>query len=437
MFDKMFNRTNVLYIAEAGLEYLITILISGAYLAKLTTSLGFSDSLTAILSSFVALGYGFQLLSMVFFKSGKRVKWKVCIMHIVNQLFFMSTYLVPFFNFDKTLKTGLFMLFLIGGYFISNIIFAPKTGLYMRQVADHQRGIFTSVKEAVSLISGFLFQLVMGLFIDHFEAKGEIRTAFTLCAITIFVLMVTHTLTIVFAKEEAPVESKIKPTPTIERFKGVLTDKTIVKVIMTSVFWTISNHIIVSFFGTYQVNELGFSMKFITVISVLNAFSRVPCSFVFGKYADKYSFAKMLKICYGIAAFSFLIVAFAVPKNGFIVYPIYSILYSAAMGGINSGEINLIFDYVAPEKRNDALAVKQTIYGICGFLTTLAMTPAFNYIQNFQRSNGKIFGITIYAQQFLSIVACIATVLLIFYLDRQVLKKIKPRRIEIPDGIEG
>ena len=84
-----------------------------------------------------------------------------------------------------------------------------------------------------------------------------------------------------------------KPTPTIERFKGVLTDKTIVKVIMTSVFWTISNHIVVSFFGTYQVNELGFSMKFITIISILNAFSRVPCSFVFGKYADKYSFAKM------------------------------------------------------------------------------------------------------------------------------------------------
>ena len=435
MFDKMFNRTNVLYIAEAGLEYLIAILISGAYLAKLTTSLGFSDGLTAILSSFVALGYGFQLLSMVFFKSGKRVKWKVCIMHIINQLFFMSTYLIPFFDFNKTLKTGLFMFFLIGGYFISNIIFAPKTGLYMRQVADHQRGIFTSVKEAVSLISGFLFQLVMGLVIDHYEAKGEIRMAFTVCAITIFVLMVSHTLTIVFAKEEAPVESKIKPTPTIERFKGVLTDKTIVKVIMTSVFWTISNHIVVSFFGTYQVNELGFSMKFITIISILNAFSRVPCSFVFGKYADKYSFAKMLKICYGIAAFSFLIVAFAVPKNGFIVYPIYSILYAAAMGGINSGEINLIFDYVAPEKRNDALAVKQTIYGICGFLTTLAITPAFNYIQKFQLSNGKIFGITIYAQQVLSVIACIATILLIFYLDRQVLKKIKPRKIEIPDGI--
>ncbi len=437
MFKNLFNKTNILYIAEAGIEYLISILITGAYLAKLTTHLGFSDSLTAVLSSFVALGYGFQLLSIAFFKSGKRVKWKITLMHIINQLFFMSTYLVPFFNFNKTLKVGLFMFFLLGGYFISNIIFAPKTGLYMRQVADNQRGIFTSVKEAVSLVSGFVFQLIMGLVIDHFESIGDMRKAFTFCAITIFVLMVSHTLTIVFAKEEAPVESKIKPIPTFSRFKNILTDKDIVRVIMTSVFWTIANHIVVSFFGTYQVNELGFSMKFITFISVLTAMSRIPCSFVFGKYADKYSFAKMLKICYGIAASSFLVAAFASPKNGMIVFPLYSVMQAAAMGGINSGEINLIFDYVDPEKRNDALAVKQTIYGICGFLTTLAMTPAFNYIQQFQKTGGKILGVTIYAQQLLSIVACLATILLIFYLDRQVLKKIKPRKIIIPDGIEG
>ena len=85
MFKNLFNKTNILYIAEAGLEYLISILITGAYLAKLTTNLGFSDSLTAVLSSFVALGYGFQLLSIVFFKSGKRVKHKVVLMHIINQ----------------------------------------------------------------------------------------------------------------------------------------------------------------------------------------------------------------------------------------------------------------------------------------------------------------------------------------------------------------
>ena len=437
MFKNLFNKTNVLYIAEAGLEYLISILITGAYLAKLTTNLGFSDSLTAILSSFVALGYGFQLLSIAFFKSGKRVKWKVTIMHIINQLCFMALYLVPFFNFRRTLKTGLFIIFLLSGYFISNIIFAPKTGLYMRQVADNKRGIFTSVKEAVSLVSGFVFQFIMGLVIDYYEEAENMKMAFVICAITIFVLMVSHTLSIAFAKEEEPIVTNTKPTPTVTRFKNILTNRDIVKVIMTSVFWTISNHIVVSFFGTYQVKELGFPMIFITVISILNAASRIPCSFVFGKYADRYSFAKMLKICYGIAALSFLVAAFCNPSNGFIVFPIYSVLQAAAMGGINSGEINLIYDYVDPDKRSDALAVKQTIYGICGFLTTLLMTPIFKKLQYHQVLGGKIFGLTIYAQQFLSLIACLATVLLIIYLDKQVLKKIKPRKIEIPDGIEG
>ncbi|MDO5478808.1 MAG: hypothetical protein Q4G23_06540, partial [Clostridia bacterium] len=72
-----------------------------------------------------------------------------------------------------------------------------------------------------------------------------------------------------------------------------------------------------------------------------------------------------------------------------------------------------------------------------GFLTTLLMTPIFKKIQHHQVLGGKIFGMTVYAQQFLSLIACLATVLLIIYLDRQVLKKIKPRKIVIPDGIEG
>ncbi len=405
------------YIAEATFEYFISLIITGAFFAKLTAALGFSDSLTAILGAFVALGCSFQLFTIAFFKGGP-VKRRVTLVHIINQLMFMSIYLVPFLRVGQTAKTVIFIALLMGGYILSNIISAPKINWCMSLVEDGKRGVFTSTKEMFSLIGGFIFNLSMGSVIDHYEAIGNTRMAFIICAITIFVLMILHTLTLILMKE--------KDTPYVgsnisisERFRMVLADKNIMKVISVSVLWTISHHVATSFYGTYQIKELGFSMKFVALLSILYAVVRVPCSFLLGRYADKHSFAKMLKICYGLAALGFFICSFAVPSNGKVFYTTYYLLYAAAMGGINSAETNLIFDYVPPEKRSDTLAVKQTVFGVAGFLSTVAFTPLLHHIQ---AAGNRFLGIPVYAQQVLSFVACICTVLLIIYLDKVVLK---------------
>ena len=405
------------YIMESTFEYFISIVISGAYFAKLTSTLGFSDGLTGILGGVVALGSGFQLLAIAVFKGGP-VKRRVTLMHIINQTLFALLYLVPFVNIGSAGKTALFILLLVGGYFFANLIAAPKANWCMSLVEDGNRGRFCSVREAVSLVTGILFNLAMGAAIDAFEASGKIRTSLIFCAITIFVLMALHTLSLILTKEkETPHIASNKGV--VERFRMVLSDKNIMKVIAVSLFWTTATHISCSFYGTYQVKELGFSMKYVALLSVLYAVVRVPCSFVLGRYADKHSFAKMLKICYGIAALGFFACMFATPSNGKIFFTTYYLLNAAAMGGINSAEINLIFDYVAPEKRSDTLAVKQTVYGVTGFLATLAATPLLNYIQ---ASGNRFFGIPVYAQQVLSLIAGVATVALVFYVDRVVLK---------------
>ena len=56
--------SRILYIIEAALEYFVSIAVSTIYLAKLTEYIGFSDSLTGILSSFVSLGCGFQMIAI-------------------------------------------------------------------------------------------------------------------------------------------------------------------------------------------------------------------------------------------------------------------------------------------------------------------------------------------------------------------------------------
>ena len=81
------NKNQILYIIEAALEYFISSLVGGSYLALLTTYLGFSDSLTGILSSIISLGGLFQLLSM--FVRRRKIKTFVVVFSVLNQILFL------------------------------------------------------------------------------------------------------------------------------------------------------------------------------------------------------------------------------------------------------------------------------------------------------------------------------------------------------------
>ena len=81
------------------------------------------------------------------------------------------------------------------------------------------------------------------------------------------------------------------------------------------------------------------------------------------------------------------------------MFVIYYVCYGIALGGINSALINLVFDYVAPDKRADSLAICQATSGLVGFLATLLVSPLFYTVQ---KAGNRLFGVTVYAQQIVS-----------------------------------
>ncbi len=409
-----------MYIIEASLEYFISLLVTGAYLAKVTSAIGMSDTLTGILTSFVSLGCGFQIFA-IFLLNKKSVKRAVTVLHSLNQLFFALIYLVPFVGLNKTAKTVLFVAFLLLGHIINNVVNAPKINWFMSLVDDKKRGRFTADKEMVSLIGGMIFSLCMGKIIDGFEADGNLNGAFIVCGCTIFALMVMHSATLVFSKEKTDGKQPTRKTVIKDLFK----DKTLIKIILLSVLWNVAHYVSMPFYGSYQIKELGFSMTFVSVLSVAYSVVRSLFSKPLGKYADRRSFADMLNICFFIMLVAFGVNVFTVPENGKVLYSIYYMLYAVAMAGINSATINLIYDYVEQEKRTGALALSSTFSGFAGFFTTLAVSPLVSYIQS---NNNTLFGISVYAQQVVSAISVIMLIVLSVYLNI-VVKKIKTVRV--------
>ena len=414
-----YKTSRILYIIEAALEYFIAIAVGTVYLAKITSEIGIPDNVTGILTSFVSLGCGFQIIA-IFVAHKKPVKRWVTVFHVISQLLFSVMYFVPLLPISKAGQTVILIGALLVAQILHNAINSPKINWYMSMVDENKRGRFTANKEIVSLLGGMVFSFALGQIMDSFSENGKISVGFVVCGVMLLFLTGLHTLTLVFAKE--------KPYGEVKKFNArdvasQLKNKTILKVIGVFVLWNIASYVTVSYMGAYQVNDLGFSTSFASIIIIVGSSARAAISRPFGKFADKFSFCKMLYICFGIEGAAFVSAMFITPSNGKYMYIVYYVLYCIGCAGINSSVINLIYDYVDYDKRTSALALVNAVSGFAGFFATLAVSPLVGYIQN---NGNKIFGISIHAQQLLALISAVIVVIILVYL-LMVISKLKKR----------
>ena len=154
-------------------------------------------------------------------------------------------------------------------------------------------------------------------------------------------------------------------------------------------------------------------MTFISAITIGGSISRILVSKLWGRYADKRSFMLMAEKCFYFLALAQLCVIFAIPSTGKVMFVLYYLLHGIAMGGINSALTNSVFECIPPEQSADALAITQAFAGLVGFLTTLCISPL---VANIQKNGFVLFGIPIYAQQLVTVLALTFTVLAILYI---------------------
>lgn len=412
----VYKTSRVLYIFEALVEYLSSLLLTGTFIAKVSTTLGVSDSLTGIITAFTSLGCGFELFSL-FISRKNGVKKPVIISGLINELLFVFIYVVPLVPLNKNLKIAIFVFCMLGGNILLKVFNSPKISWFMELVDDAKRGIFTSFKQMISLGVGVVFSMAMGYVSDTLADSGNMRGSFLVCAVTLFFLMVIHFCTYIFSKEK-PCEAKLVSAPAKERILLLAKNKAFIKAVMVCVLYNVANYISVSFYGTYQLKELGFTLFYSQIVHGVYCLVRICFEPYWGKYADKYSFAKMFCLCMLICGISFGVNIFTVRENGHVMYMLYTVLHAVATAGINSALMNIILDVVPHELRSDALAIKNTAYGFAGFFTTLAASPFVAFIQS--RGN-SLFGATVYAQQILSLVTFVMMIGLSIYIKKSII----------------
>jgi len=414
---KKYRSSMILTIIIAALEYFISIMVGSNYLAYLSTAIGIDAGTTGILNSFVSLGCGFQIVAL-FMRGGRRIKPLVVFMNVANQLCFTFLYLIPLVDIPPMAKTTVFIVLLLAGHILMNLLFSPRVVWFKGLIPPKQLGVISTTSEMISLISGMGFTMLMGSLIDYFEAAGNMTAVFITCGITIATLTIANTICILFTKEKEPSAPDTQPAQ--KRLKSAITDRATLTLIPLFVLWEFAHYGCISFFYTYAQDTLEFNMTTLALLSTVYAIVRSVVSIPMGKIGDKYSFATMITL--GMVAF-----VIGLGFNAFggaVNYWIFYILYAITMAGTNSAKMNIIYSSVTPERRTGAVSILYTIGGFVGFFSTIAMRPLHDYVQN---SGNSIFGIeNVYPSQVLSVVGIIVTIIAIVYVNLVIRKMPKP-----------
>lgn len=407
-----YKRSRVAYMSQCTIEYFVSIIVADAFLATLLTHIGVSDAVIGVVSSFITMAFLFQLLSVFLVQKMKNTKRTVIMFDTLSQVFFMLIYLVPFMPVSKTFKTIMVVLLVLAAYIFKYLVI----GIYFKWansfVEPTKRGEYSAVKEMISLLTGVVYTLVIGFVVDGFVARDNIQGSFIFLAIVLLVLNIANFVTLMLiARDKADDEPKKDKTSLRVVAKHTLGNRDFVNVIILNVLWDVGRYTTIGFMGVFKTKDLLMSVGTVQLINMVGSLSRFAVSKPFGKFSDKTSYATGIKVALLITAVGYFFNIFSTPASRWCVV-VFTLLTNVSLAGLNQNMYNIAYSYVESDYIVQAMAIKNSIGGLCGFGATIIASRILDYIQ----SNGNmIWGIHMYGQQFLSAISFVILVAAVIF----------------------
>ena len=411
-----YKKSRYAYMMECTFEYFVALLIGDAYLASLLTSIGMPDSMVGIVSSVASLLFCFQLLTMVFVQRVKNVKLFATLIHVGGRLFYVTLYLIPFFGFiPKEYKGTVAIVCLVlaycGYYLVTSMIYKWGNSF----VHPSKRATFSATKEMISLICGMAFTFTMGRIIDtkytvYDESGVAIITdkGFILIAVTIFVAIVLDTICLLIMKKEDTDHAVVEIEPIRNVLGNLFKNKSFVYLVILDCMHKAAMYTFAGFVGTFKLKELAMSVGTITLISVISSGVRFLASRPIGRFSDKTSFVTGITLGLVIKALGYIFVIFIKPEMWWMIAG-YQILYNVSVAATSQNLLNAVYSYVDKEHFVQATSIKNGLSGVLGFFVSLGAGAILKAIQESENGMFSLFGIQLYAQQVLALIAFLLT----------------------------
>lgn len=406
-----YKKTRTAYHMQCAAEYLVSLVVADAFLAKLLKHIGLPDAVIGIVASLTSLAFLVQLATIFLMQHIRNVKRTVILLDSFSMLCFLATYLLPFFSAGRELRTVLVFLTVGGGFLLKYL----QLNLYYKWgnsfVRPEGRGAFAARNEAISLAVGVVFSLSMGAMVDHFDKRGELDRSFLVIACVIAVLAVLNLILLLQIRPYSTEDALRQQKPFKEVLQNTLGNKSFRHVIIMVCLYDIARYMTIGFLGTFKTQDLLFSVGTVQLINVTAQLMRCVLSRPAGKWADRTSFAHVFRMGLWLCAVSFGLLIFTTPYTRWLIVG-YSVLHNVALAATGANVNNMSYSYVPIDFFVQAQAVRSSIAGTAGFLASIVGSRILAAVQ--ARGN-LLFSRTVYGQQVLAAISLILTLAAIFY----------------------
>lgn len=420
---KEYKRSRKAYMFQSTFEYFISILVADVYLATLLSYMGISDALIGIISSLISFAFLFQLLALILVKKITNTKKTVIIFSSLAQLLFLSIYLLPFTTFSKELKSILVIVFILTAHasnrMVSGLLFKWANSF----VVPEKRASYSAKKEVISLVTGIVFTYAVGQTMDYYMELNDITGGFLFIAITMLILNVCNFISLMMINKESVAmfrESKKKSDTRFRAvFNNVMRNKNFVSVIIMTALWYTGRYMTIGFLGSFKTKDLLIGVGLAQIMNIIGNIMRAVLSKPFGQLSDRRGYAVGMKCGLLLELLSYVVIIFTTQRTWWLMF-LYALFHSIGMAGTNQNSFNITYSYVDSRYLVQAMAIKNSIGGLCGFIATLFAGWILEFIQ---KSGNQMFGIPMYGQQLLACISVIIMAFVILYIKNVIEKQ--------------
>lgn len=410
--SKEYKKSGFAYKMECTFEYFVAILVADAYLSNMLTAIGMPDSMVGIVSSITSLAFCFQLITMLLVQRVTNTKMFASLVHLVGRMFFVTLYFIPFFDFipDES-KRVVAVVCIVAGYFGNYVVTSMIYNWGNSFVHPTKRATFSATKEMISLACGMVFTFAMGQVVDYYDARGNSNAAFIFLGLTILVATIADFACLMIMSKENKPKEKVEVEPIRKVIKHLFKNKGFVYLLILDCLHKTAMYSIAGFMGTFKLRELGMTVGLVSIVSMISNGARFAVSKPFGRFSDKTSFATGITLGLIIEAAGYIFVLLAKPELWWMIIG-YQVFYNVSTAATSQNFLNAVYSYVDKEHFVQAVSIKNCCSGVIGFLASLGGGAIVRAIQG-ESGEGlfSLFGIELYAQQILAIIALALTIL--------------------------
>lgn len=410
--SKDYKRTRAAYISQASFEYFVALVAADSFLAILLNHIGFSDSLIGIISSLVTFAFLFELITVSVANKIRRVKPLALTTHLFTAVFATILYLAPFFNVSDNLRTVLvasaILIRSISSCLMSAFVFKWSSAY----IEPKKRASFGAIKEKISLVSGIIVSLGMGYGVDKFKDADNINGAFILLAVGTLIFGLMDVASLLLMKNQEDDISGEEELPSISAaLPRIFKSKPYRRALILNCAWYFAYYMTNSFIGIYKTKDLLISLTLIETFNFVGIAARYFLSSPIGKYSDKTSYAKGIRLGLTFGLLAFVSMIFTAPSTWWIIVA-YTIFLNISGAGTGHNFANITFDCVEEKYFVHATAIKSAAAGLTAFFASIVGGAILDRIQ---QNGNVIFGIHVMPQQVLAAISALLTLMLIFF----------------------